>query len=54
MKKKKKCVCASCCIEAECAANSWCFYDSENKKCPNYKEGMKQYREFLKSEGYIK
>lgn len=43
----KKNPCDQCSVQAECAANDWCLFDSNNKKCPNHKEGMKQYKLFL-------
>ena len=39
--KKKNCVCESCRVEADCAWNDWCLFDSSNPDCPNYEEGMK-------------
>lgn len=51
---KTKSPCEKCSIEAYCARDDWSLWDRENKKCPNYKEGMKQWKKFLKEEGYIK
>lgn len=36
----KKCVCAHCFVEAECAWNDWSLYDPYNKKCPNHLDGV--------------
>ena len=44
--------CDKCVTEAYCAENNWCLFDMNNKKCPNYKEGIKQWKQFLKEEGY--
>ena len=49
-KKTKVCVCAKCIVEDFCADNEWSLYDPDNKKCPNYKAGMKQHKQFLKEE----
>lgn len=40
--------CAMCKTENECAYNDWMLYDPYNKKCPNWKEGVKQYKKFMK------
>lgn len=49
---KNKSPCASCRLESECADNGWCLYDIHNKKCPNRKDGLRQWKQFLKEEGF--
>lgn len=39
-------ICLNCEIYPYCASDNFYCFDSENKKCPNYKEGMKQIKNF--------
>ena len=45
--------CSKCLIENECGYNNWYLYNENDPCCPNWKEGHKQFRQFLKEEGYI-